>query len=111
MNMKPIQLAVATGLALISLLATAAPSVEKGVITTLDVRRGLISVDTKDMLIGPSTRVKTARGKNKRLRDLEVRQHVHYKVDEHNVITRIRIYPSDSQQLRELGYDEEVGND
>ncbi len=111
MNMKPIQLAVATGLTLISLLATAAPSKEKGIITTLDVQRGLISVDTKDMLIGPATRVKTARGRDKSLRDLKVRQYVHYKVNEDNVITRIRIYPPDSQQLRELGYDGEVGND
>lgn len=111
MNMKLILLAVAAGLTLVTLPATAAPSEDKGIITTLDVQQGRISVDTRDMLIGKGTRVKTAGGRHKSLRDLALRQHVHFKVDKHNVITRIRIYPADSQQLRELGFDEEAGND
>jgi len=111
MNMKPLQLAIAAGLILSATLTTAAQPENKGVITTLDVERGLISISTTDMFIGPTTRVQTATGRSQQLRSLKVRQHVRYSVNEHDTLTEIWIYPADSQQLHELGYDDEIGND
>jgi len=111
MKMKLLQLAVAAGLALMTTLTMAEQPENKGVITTLDVQRGLISINTKDMFIGSATHVQTAKGKSKHLRNLKIRQHVRYSANEDNMLTEIWIYPADSQQLRQLGYDEEIGND
>lgn len=110
MKMKLLQLTVATGLALITTLTMAEQPENKGVISTLDVRQGLISINTKDMFIGSATHVQTAKGKSKHLRNLKIRQHVRYSANEDNMLTEIWIYPADSQQLQQLGYDEEIGN-
>jgi len=110
MKTKPLLAVLATGLTLLSTVALSA-DFEKGEITTLDVSKGRISIDTTDMTIGSDTRVANAKGHYKSHSDLKIDQEVHYTVNENNFITEIRIFPDSVQEQRKLGYDDEVGND
>jgi hypothetical protein len=100
MNIKILSVCIA-GLCLLASAAMAGPF-NKGVINTLDLKTGNISIDYKTMRLTDKTRVRTAGGRNRDTGDLAVRQHVSYSANELGHITEIRIY--DLHKLKQQGF-------
>ena len=100
MNIKLLSGCV-TGLCLLSAAAIADPA-SKGVINTLDVKTGHISIDYRNMHLTDKTRVRSAEGRNLDRDDLATRQHVSYSANELDNITEIRIY--NPHQLKKQGF-------
>ena len=90
-----------TGLCLLA-TATLAAADGKGIITTLNLNTGYMSVDSEEMRITDKTRVQTGRGGIGDTGSLALRQHVRYTVNEYGTVTKIRIY--DFDKLRKQGY-------
>ena len=86
------------GFFLLPAAAMAEPD-NKGVINTLDVTRGHISIDYRNMRLTDSTRIRSAEGRNQDKDDLAPRQHVSYSVNASGDITEIHIY--DPRKLKE----------
>lgn len=87
-----------TGLCLLSAAAIADPA-SKGVINTLDVKTGHISIDYRNMHLTDKTRVRSAEGRKLDMDDLTARQHVSYSANERGDVTEIRIY--DPRKLKQ----------
>ena len=90
-----------TGLCLLATTAMGGPAT-KGIVNTLDLKTGDISIDYEEMRITGKTRIRTAGGSTRDADDLAVRQHVSYSVDKLGNVTEIRIY--DPRKLIEQGF-------
>jgi len=85
------------------LLTTAIAGADsKGIINTLDLKTGNISIDYVDLRITGTTRVRSHGGRLKNRDDLAVRQHVSYSADAQGNITLLRIY--DPMKLIKQGF-------
>ena len=87
-----------SGLCLLSSAAIAEPD-NKGVINTLDLTTGNISINYRNMHLTDTTQIRSAEGRSKDKDDLATRQHVSYSVNESGDITEIHIY--DPRKLKE----------
>ena len=92
---------VMAGFFLLSAAALAAPT-HKGVVNTLDVTTGNISINYRNMQLTDNTRVLAADGKRLVMNNLATRQYVSYSVNELDEVSEIRIY--DPQKLKEQGF-------
>ena len=100
MNIKILSACIA-GLCLLASAAMAGPA-KKGIINTLDLETGNISIDYQTMRLTDKTRVRTAGGSKQDTDNLAVRQHVSYKANELGHVTEIRIY--DLHKLKQQGF-------
>jgi len=74
----------------------------KGIINTLDLKTGKISIAYVDLRITAMTRVRSHGGSLQDTDDLAVRQHVSYSADALGNITQLRIY--DPMKLIKQGF-------
>lgn len=100
-------LAILTGLCLWSSLALAAPMMN-GTISTLDHVNSRISIDAIDLVFSHNIVVRKMGGWTGSLRDLMPKQKVRYSLDVNGLVAEIWVYPSDLNELRDLGYDTEM---
>ncbi|MGB5339592.1 MAG: hypothetical protein WBO06_10920 [Gammaproteobacteria bacterium] len=90
-----------TGLCLLTASAVAGQS-GKGIINTLDLDEGRISIDYNDLVVDDGVRVLTFSGATRTTDYLVELQHVSYTLNNWGRVSEIRIY--DPDKLREQGF-------